>query len=84
VEHLLCIVELLDVLRQPMFGGVHLATSLTGKGRRSFNIAIFGCESLICEQHCKLSPDDTPMILCKRNSAQLTGVGDISMLAVVL
>jgi hypothetical protein len=51
MKHLLRTVELLDMLRQAMFGRVDLATEIAHNHGSCSDITIFCCEITISEQH---------------------------------
>jgi hypothetical protein len=84
MKHLLRSVELLNVLRQPVFGGVDLSTGFTDQCGGGFNVTVFSSELSISKKHCQLSPYDAFVILRKSHCAELTWIGCVSMLAIML
>jgi len=84
MEHLLRIVEFLDVLCQAMFGRVDLATSITNQPVCFNNITVGISEIPFSKKHSQLPPDDATMILRKGDRAQLTWIGRGNMFAIVL
>jgi hypothetical protein len=65
MEHLLRIVEFLDVLCQAVFCSVDLATGVTYQWCCRCNVTVLSSEIPFSQQHGQLSPNDAPMILGK-------------------